>query len=37
MERTAGQIEEQLDANAGAGAQERMADYLEKNSALGRL
>ena len=34
QKRTAGQIEEQLDANAGAGAQERMADYLEKNSAL---
>ncbi len=33
QKRTAGQLREKLDGNSGAGAQERMASYLEKNSS----
>lgn len=34
QKRTAGKIQEKLDKNAGANSQERMAAYLQKNSAL---
>lgn len=34
QKRAAGQIQEKLDGSSGAGAQERMAAYLERNSTL---